>query len=247
MTFALAILPSIVLLVYIYKKDKKDKEPGQLLVQLFVFGMISTAAASLAETVLDLIVGFLTTKGSVPYAILEAFIVAGLCEETVKYVALSKTTWYNRNFNCAFDGIIYATYVSLGFATLENIMYVSDGGLSTAIARMFSSVPGHTCFGVFMGFFYSKAKIAESKGNYLQSTRLKKSALIVPLILHGIYDALLMVEDGVVGDVTYVLSNLLWYGYVAVLFIVAFTLVNIASRNDYYFAPSLNLDIYGRK
>lgn len=247
MELMLAILPSVLLLVYIYKNDKKDKEPMKLLIKLFCFGMISTAAASTAETVLDAIVEVITVRGSVAFAFLEAFLVAGLCEEVVKYVALNRTTWKNRNFNCAFDGIIYSTYVSLGFATLENLMYVSDGGISTAIARMFSSVPGHTCFGVFMGFFYSKARIAESNGNYLQSKKYKKMALIVPIILHGIYDSLLMVEEGVVGEMTVIISILMWYGFVALLFITSFIMVKILSKKDYYFAPSLNLDLYGRK
>lgn len=247
MNLALAILPSIALLVFIYKKDKKDKEPSMLLVRLFAFGVISTFAASMAESVLDFIFGIFTTKGSAVYAFLEAFLVAGLCEEVVKYVALSKATWKDRNFNCAFDGIIYSTYVSLGFATLENILYVAEGGISTAFARMFSSIPGHTCFGVFMGFFYSKAKIAESRGHYLLSERYKKLALIVPIILHGIYDSLLMVEEEVVGEGIAVMSILLWYVFVGALFLISFILVNIASKNDYYFGPSMNLDIYGRK
>lgn len=232
MLSVLAILPSIVLLIFIYKKDKKEKEPGKLLLKCFLFGVLSAIPAMIMELIIEEFVDSVTIPGSVLYAILDGFLVAAFSEELCKYLLMKKATWKSPHFNCAFDGIVYAVYVSLGFATLENIIYIADGDLVTAITRFFTAVPGHACDAVYMGYFYSLAKRAAIYGDKRAARRNKLIALWVPMFLHGLYDCLLSFEEDVAGEVILVLGVLAWIVFVIILFIVTFKLVNHASKND---------------
>ena len=119
-----------------------------------------------------------------------AFIEAGFCEELCKFVILFLTIWWNKNFNEYMDGIVYATFVSLGFACVENILYVFEGGIGTGIVRALLSVPGHFLFGVIMGYFLSLAKFND-KGRlgYLLLS------LFAAATAHGLFDWLLMITD----------------------------------------------------
>ena len=237
MLMSLAIIPSIVLLVYIYKKDKREKEPIKLLIKCFIWGMISIAPVLIQELVIEVFVDELWIEGSVPYAIVDAFLVAAFTEELFKYLVLKITTWKSKHFNCTFDGIVYSVFVSLGFATFENIFYVLDGGLSSALLRMFTAVPGHACDAVFMGYFYSKAKKCEVDNDKKGMRRNKRKALLIPLILHGIYDCLLSLDEEVVGEGILVMSVLSWMVFVLIEFIVSFIIVNNASKKDTYLCP----------
>ena len=230
--FSLAVIPSIVLLVYIYKKDKREKEPMPLLMSCFLFGILIIAPVLVMETVLSVIEDSLFTPGSVFYAAFDGIIVAALSEELFKYLALKFKTWKSKEFNCTFDGIVYAVFVSLGFATVENINYVADGGISSAIGRMFTAVPSHACDAVFMGYFYSKAKKASLENNTKLEKKYKKLALFVPIMVHGIYDCLISFEEDVAGEAIVVIGILLWFAVIIAQFICAFVIVNIASKND---------------
>lgn len=240
MLFSLAILPSIALLIYVYKMDKKEKEPIRMLIGLFGMGVLSILPVIIVEDMIDACVLAVTTQGSVVNAILEGFIVAALTEEGFKYLFLKMKTWYSREFNCVYDGIVYAVFVSLGFATFENMMYVMDGGISTAILRMFSSVPGHTCFAIFMGYYYSMAKVAAQNHDYKAYKKCKKRALWIPVLAHGIYDSLIMVNDEVVGDGVTGMAFIIWIVFVVILFKRAFKLVKVASANDTFIFYSDN-------
>lgn len=231
----LAILPSIILMVYIYKKDNKEKEPVRFLLACFGFGALTALPAVLLETIESVVVDAVFTEGSVIYAIVDSFLVAAFSEELFKYLFLKIKTWKSWQFNCTFDGVVYAVFVSLGFATLENILYVAEGGLSTAILRMFTSIPGHMAFGVFMGYYYSFAKSCELWGNPASSSKHKKRALWVPVLLHGIYDTLLSVDAEVAGDGWWILSVILWFVFIIVMYVMTFKLVNKASKYDHYF------------
>ena len=108
-------------------------------------------------------------------------------EEFFKFTALYLLIWKNREFNERFDGIVYAVFVSLGFALVENFMYVFTYGESAGYTRAFTAVPAHALFGVTMGYFFAQAK-------FRQTDRLLSfvKALIYPVILHGLYDFILM-------------------------------------------------------
>ena len=120
-----------------------------------------------------------------------AFVVAGSTEEVFKYLALYLLIWKSPSFNEKFDGIVYAVFVSLGFAAVENVMYVMDGGLQTAAIRAITAVPAHAIFGVTMGYYLGIAHMYEE----LRKQYLLR-AIAIPVLLHGIYDFILMVEIG---------------------------------------------------
>lgn len=195
LTFA-AVIPAVVLLVYVYRLDPVEKEPMGLLLSLLFLGMLSTIPASLLESAGDGAVSDLATvissRTPVPPTAVETFLLIGLVEETCKFVFLYWRTWRNANFNYVFDGIVYAVFVGLGFAIAENITYVWMFGLDTAFVRAFTAIPGHCVFAVFMGYAYGLARRARTRGHGFLSFLLLIGAIVVPVLCHGLYDYLAM-------------------------------------------------------
>ena len=120
--------------------------------------------------------------------LLENMIGVALVEEFFKMQACKLSVWRNPEFNYTFDGIVYSVAAAIGFAAFENLMYVFDGGLATALARAITAIPGHTIFGIFMGMHLGIAKYQEVRGNRASASRHKRLALLVPMVLHGLYD-----------------------------------------------------------
>jgi RsiW-degrading membrane proteinase PrsW (M82 family) len=114
---------------------------------------------------------------------LNAFFKVALIEEFSKFFFVRFILYYNKNFNEPFDGIVYAVMVSMGFATIENIIYVFQYGFTTGILRMFSAVPAHGAFAVLMGYFLGKAKFTHRRTLYFSVI-----ALLAPTVFHGAYD-----------------------------------------------------------
>ncbi len=184
----LSVAPVFVILSYIYYRDKYEKEPLNMLIKGLIAGIIIVIPVVWVEqTVSSYLNLIFTTKVSQAFG--NAFLVAGFCEELFKFTALYLLIWNNKNFNERFDGIVYAVFVSLGFAMIENIIYVFTSGFSTGLTRAFTAVPAHAMFGILMGFYFGLAKfIPEKKTIYFFLS------FIVPFIFHGIYDFILMVK-----------------------------------------------------
>lgn len=182
----LALAPVVIIATYIYFRDKYEKEPLGLLIWALILGGLTVIPILFVERFLD---GFTSLFNGLVAAGWKAFVVAAFSEETFKYIALYLLIWRSPEFNEKFDGIVYATYVSLGFAAVENILYVSDGGLTTGLTRAITAVPAHAIFGVTMGFYFGLAKFYEK-----QQASLKRKALLIPMVLHGIYDFILFTE-----------------------------------------------------
>ena len=240
---ALALIPAIVLLVYIYKKDKKEKEPMKLLLKCFFWGVLSTIAVLVLEELGSSIFEDDLIQGSIKYAAVDGFVIAALSEEFCKFVTLKRCTWKSPEFNCRFDGIVYAVFVSLGFAACENVFYVIDGGLSIAILRMFTAVPLHALCAVYMGFYYSKAKEASIYADRRSERRNKRRALFIPILVHGFYDFLLSIDADVEGESAFLVSFLIWIAFVIVMFIISLKLVKKASLADDFFKTDLGTDL----
>jgi len=233
MLFALALIPVIGLLIFIYFNDKKEKEPFGLLIALFFAGMGTTLTAIIAEFLGEFILDLIMPYDSVIKAVLLAILIVGPAEELGKYLVLRLITWKNKHFDHSYDAIVYAVFVSLGFACLENIGYVFGNGVWTALLRMFVSVPGHAFFAVFMGIFYSKAKYASLTGKKKQCALFKFLAIFVPIILHGVYDGILFGGNATDESIISGLSLILWIGYIIALFTVSFILIFKSARNDF--------------
>ena len=146
--------------------------------------------------------------------------VPGFVEEGIKYRVLLRRTWRDPNFNYRFDGVVYAVFVSLGFAAVENVMYVLTSGFSTAIARAVFSIPGHAMFGVVMGAGIGRAKWLFDHQQREQAASARSRAWILAAILHGLYDFLL------VG------FGWLFYVYFILLVIYVIRLLRQSARED---------------
>lgn len=180
LSLALAIAPCIAFGVFIFWRDKFDKEPIHLLIACFFLGALSCIPAAVIEIFLDNKVN--PTQYGIPGLFISAFVFVALIEEGVKFLAAWLFAYRRKAFNEPYDGITYAVMVSLGFATLENIVYVLEKGMEVGIYRMFTAVPAHVTFGVIMGYFLGLAKF---KNN---SIWLKLTGLFVAVLFHGFYD-----------------------------------------------------------
>lgn len=222
---AAAVIPAIWLLRYVYRMDRLESEPRQLIISLAVKGVIATFCAMAAEFLGDLLIGLFFEEGSMMYNFLMYFFVVALSEEGFKYIFLKRNTWNNPEFNCTFDGVVYAVSVSLGFALWENIGYVFMYGLSTALLRAVTAIPGHACFGVFMGVFYGTAKRYEVYMQEAHAAFYRKLAVIFPVLIHGTYDFIASLPEG--------------YSFVFIIFVVLLVLFShrvvkkAAARDEY--------------
>ena len=223
---AAAVIPAIFLLVQVNKADKLDKEPAGLLMSLVIQGIISTALAVITERLGTALLDSLWDESSLAYRLCMYFIVVGLSEEGFKYLLLKRRTWYSPDFNCQFDGVVYAVCVALGFALWENIGYVVMYGFGTALVRAVTAVPGHACFGVFMGAFYGMARRCANYGYERASKNCRRLAVVVPMVLHGIYDFIASSETGS--------SEWVFLVFVAILFLITSRMVKRLSRTDQY-------------
>lgn len=216
MNFAIvsAVLPVLVLLYFIYKKDKYQPEPIGKLIWTFVVGCLSVVPAALMEAV---IMPLAPDASAMPVlnGVFNGYLVAGFSEELCKLLLLLLVIWRSPHFDEYFDGIVYAAYLSLGFACVENIGYVLQGDdqMFTALMRGVLAVPAHFLFAVTMGYYVSLAKFDPSH----RSGHLFK-AFLVPMLLHGTYDALLMVAD-TLGE-AYGEENMVVMSTCGILFIV---------------------------
>jgi len=183
----LGLAPVIICLFYIFVRDKYEKEPWSLLVVGLLAGLL--IAVPVMRTA-GFVVGFMPPMGQFGEAVFLSFAVAGLVEEGFKFAALYFLIWQNRNMNEKMDGIVYAVFISLGFAGVENLLYVlhpSMGGMGTALGRALISVPAHALFGVLMGYYFAMAKFEPAaRKEYIAY------AFIVPVLVHGIYNTLLL-------------------------------------------------------
>ena len=233
MLFVLALVPVVGLLFFIYFNDKKEKEPIGLLVALFFAGMGTVLTAMAAEILGQLILGAVMPDSSVVKAVLLAIVIVGPAEELGKYFVLRIISWKNKNFDYSFDAIVYAVFVSLGFACLENINYVFSNGAGTAFLRMMTAVPGHACYAVFMGYFYGKSKYALLTGNKGRYAGFTLLSIFVPIVTHGVYDAILMAGYASGVDTLAGLSLILWILYIIALFTVSCIFIVRSSNNDF--------------
>jgi RsiW-degrading membrane proteinase PrsW (M82 family) len=180
----IALAPVFLIALYVYFRDKYEKEPIGMLLKALLLGVVIPVPVIIVERFLSTIkpelIGFWP-------AFYDAFFVASFTEELFKYIVLFLLVWKSSHFNEKFDGIVYAVFISLGFAGVENILYVFQYGEMTGYMRALVSVPGHALFGVTMGFYFGMAKFYPQRRK-----ELLIKALLYPILLHGIFDFILM-------------------------------------------------------
>lgn len=183
-----ALAPVAMIIFYINLKDKYEKEPRHLLITSFLLGgIVSIILTSILYIFFDLFLP-LNDKYSVLQQFVRAFFVVALVEEFSKYVIVRYYAQPKKDYNEPFDGIVYSVMVSMGFAAVENIFYVLDGGIQVAILRAFTAVPAHATFGILMGYFMGKAKFSNNR------MKLNLMGLALAVLFHGAYDFFLFIE-----------------------------------------------------
>ena len=165
----LSLAPVFIIAGYVYFRDKYEKEPIRLLLLSLFFGALTVIPIMFLESFLA---GFAGLFSGLSAAAWNAFIVAAFSEELFKCIVLYLLIWKSRDFNEKFDGIVYAVFVSLGFAAVENVLYVMGNGVGTGISRAITAVPAHAIFGITMGFYFGMAKFYEKKRYQLKMKAL---------------------------------------------------------------------------
>ena len=220
-----AVLPALFLMRYIYRKDTWEPEPTNLLVSLVVTGVVAALLSMVLESlVAPFVGGSILVQSTAQATILTAFLGVAVIEEGAKYYLLYRRTWNLRDFNYRFDAIVYAAFVSLGFAAFENILYVFRYGLSVALPRALLAIPGHLGFSVVFGYFYGRARLAANYGDKGRSTQSLITGYIAAVLLHGIYDSCaLMGTSG---------SMLFFIVFVIVMYVFISRLIKFESQTD---------------
>ena len=225
-----ALVPAAFLMVQVYRLDRIEKEPAGILLKLALFGALSGLAAGAIEGALTRVLD-VTLGGGMLRLMLENFLAVALVEEACKRWVVLKFAWRHPAFDYRFDAVVYCVFSALGFAALENILYVAEYGFAVAVSRALLSVPGHCFFAVYMGIYLGQAKMAEramqwyyielpdeSPGQYL------RASLLVPTLLHGFWDFSLSVGGG--------LMTVLFYLIVLAFFIDAYRKLRFAAGSD---------------
>lgn len=207
----LAVIPILIFCLYIYNKDV-EKEPKILLLKLFSSGIISSLLVFLVSYLLfEFFPNFrinLYDFNFIKYFIY-SFILVAFLEEGCKWLSTRFIGYNSKYFDEAYDIIVYSSFVALGFAFLENIMYVFNYGISAAILRAIISVPGHLSFGIMMGYYMLLAKLSKTKTNH---RKYMIYSFIFPMLIHGSYDFLLLFKN------TYILIAMLTLLFVFYIF-----------------------------
>ena len=219
---AAAVIPAVILMVKVYQSDHLEKESADLLWILVKAGVLSALLALVEEKIFSYLLQLAVPYNSPWYQVILYFGVVAISEESSKYLCMRRRTWNNREFNCQYDGVVYAVFVSLGFALWENISYVLHYGFGVALIRAITAIPGHASFGVFMGVFYGMAKRLENSGEHDKSVLYRVLAVLIPVILHGAYDYIASTEG----------SSWFFVAFILVLFGVSYWTVGKSSKAD---------------
>lgn len=201
-----AVLPGLACTLFILFIDRYDKEPRRLLFKVFFFGMLATAPTIIAETLGQHLNIFSGLYGE----LFEAFVVIGLSEEFFKRRVVLRHAFYHPAFNEKLDGIVYCSIASLGFATLENVFYIISYSAAVPdiwVTRALLSVPAHMLLGITMGYYLSMARFCSHPGKCV--SYMNKS-LVVPAMLHGAFDFILMTELPLISLLLIPFVALLW-------------------------------------
>lgn len=210
-TFVLTFLPTILLMTYFYRHDR-NREPGKALTGTFLLGMFAFIPVVLVENLLSSF-GVLSNANSHVYNLYDMFVNVAIPEESFKLLVVVLYSARTKAFDEPMDGMVYGVTAALGFATVENIFYVVDGGLSTAVIRAILSVPSHAFWGAILGYSVAQVRF---RGKMKSSILL---GLLIAVSLHSVFNYLLLTVEGS-GAYFGALRGFFTLGLLYILFIV---------------------------
>jgi protease PrsW len=223
-----SLAPVAIIAFYVWFRDKYEREPLRMVLLAMLAGALVVFPVIVVENLISFIGQPLYGLGEAAW---NAFAVAGFTEELFKYIVLYLLIWKSPEFNDKYDGIVYATFISLGFAGVENVLYVTESGFTTGLLRAFTAVPAHAIFGITMGFYFGLARFYPKR-----QKELRAKALWVPVLLHGIYDFILMTD-----------IEWLWgvfVGFVIYLYVIGLKRIKTLEVQSYY---RTNYELLNRK
>ena len=195
--FFVATLPVILIGLFVYLKDK-EKEPKKIIARMFFGGMVAAIITILLTLLYEKNIFTFDYDGNdnMLNIIIHTFIEVALIEEFSKWIITYLFSYNDKEFDELYDMIVYSVFVALGFAWIENLLYIfGEGSFLTAVIRLFVSVPIHASLGIFMGYFLSLSKLDII---YKSNKHYKKNifrSILIPILLHGIYDFCLYTRD----------------------------------------------------
>ncbi len=233
--FALSIAPGIAISLYFFFRDEYNREPRRHLLFSFLLGVFCAVPALLLQmALLPLQEKFMTND--IPAIAIKAFMIVAFTEEWCKYLMVRYYAYRQPEFDEPFDGIVYSVMVGMGFATIENIGYVMQHGIATAIVRMFLSVPAHAGFAVLMGYYMGKAKFRpESRFTFMMK------GLFLAVFFHGLFDFFLFLRDN--SMVQKNISDIFLVGGAVISFIIAIQFSRRAIREH----VAMSREMHGNK
>ncbi len=192
---ALAILPCLLIIFFIYRADRYEKEAVFPLVLCFLLGILITFPLFELQALFDRL--GIAGNSTILLTIIYSFILISLTEESLKYAVLRLYPYRQSFFNEPIDGIVYAMMIGMGFAMLENVFYAYQFEMTTTVLRGFTAVPAHACFAAIMGFFVGKAKFAKEEK---KKKRFLWLGWLIPIGVHGLYDFFVIqqIYDGLI-------------------------------------------------
>lgn len=194
------IAPGLALLSYFYLRDQYGTEPFLVVFKTFLFGAFLVFPLMFIQYVFEV-------EQLISSDLISSFFVTGFLEEFFKWFILIYTIYHHVSFDEPYDGIVYGSAVSLGFATAENILYLVANGVEFAFGRALLPVSSHALFGVIMGYYLGKCKFTSDK-----KKRFKLLAFLIPFLLHGFYDFILLKETNWLYYIVPFMIFLWWLG-----------------------------------
>lgn len=223
MLISLCVIPSLILLWYVYIKDTVEKEPLYLLALLFFGGIIACTISIHLSILSKQYIYFLNSDYAdmnIFQILFKVLFTIAVIEEGSKWVINYITIWQNKNFDHIYDPIVYCTFVAIGFATLENIIYgitFRAYGIVPVIMRGLISVPSHAVFGIFMGYYLGISKNALMYNKTKQSIKYRLLSILIPIYLHLVYDLFLVKKNFIMYSVFII--------HIIVIYIMAYQII----------------------
>ena len=219
--FKIAVFPVIFLLYFVHKKDPHP-EQMKFLMKIFGLGCLSAIPVLFCEMFYDRVLQISDSYGS--FALFwNTFWGIAFVEEIFKWIAMFAMSYRSKKFDETYDGIVYGAFSSMGFACIENLLYVVLGfSVVTGVLRAITAVPGHFCYGVIMGYFMSKARYNKENGK--SGIIYILLSILIPTALHALYDYLILDDTG--------LNILIWFVLIIAMFISCFILIIRAAKNN---------------
>ena len=202
-----AFAPCIFWLWIIYRGDRYQPEPRSLLIRTFFLGLAIAIPVAIIEAILYP-KSLTQNPVSLPAAVYLTFVVVGLTEESGKFFVVRRSMYNSRFFEEPSDGLIYSAAAALGFASLENIVYLLSFGWEVILVRGLVSNLAHVLFASLWGYPLALHKLGIIKARYIVWL-----GLIAAMIAHGIFDFLLFTQS------IYTLLGIPFFACMTVLFI----------------------------